>query len=129
MLSMKRIYLLLLSGLLISSATRAQLRIGILGGVHQSEILETNDLPNWDQIKSNYKKRTGGHFGFIADLPFGRKGNFVFQPGVIFYNKGRKYNETLDTTLHDTLNIDRREFLNYVDIPFNIVGKIPLGKK
>jgi len=129
MLSMKRIYLLLLSGLLISSATQAQLRIGILGGVHQSEILETNDLPNWEQIKSNYKKRTGGHFGFIADLPFGRKGNFVFQPGVIFYNKGRKYNETLDTTLHDTLNVDRREFLNYIDIPFNIVGKIPLGKK
>ncbi len=126
---MKRTFtlLFLLSCFLISS--QAQLRIGVVGGVHQSDILEKNDLPNWNDIKQNYGRRTGGHFGFIADLPFGKKGNFVFQPGVIFYNKGRKYNEVLDTTFRDTLSIDRKEFVNYIDIPFNLVGKIPLGRK
>ena len=129
MLSMKRTFILLFFFLSISFLSFAQMRIGVVGGVHQSDILETNNLPNWNDIKQNYGRRTGGHFGFIADLPFGKKGNFVFQPGVIFYNKGRKYNEVLDTTFRDTLSIDRKEHINYIDIPFNLVGKIPLGKK
>lgn len=129
MLSMKRIFTLFSFIIAFSLIGSAQMRIGVVGGVHQSDILEKNDLPGWDEIKNNYKPRIGGHFGFIADLPFGKKGNFVFQPGVIFYNKGRKYGEVLDTTFRDTLSIDRKEFINYIDIPFNLVGKIPLGKK
>ncbi|MFN4313492.1 MAG: OmpA family protein [Chitinophagaceae bacterium] len=126
---MKRIFTLLFLSILCSLAATAQLRIGVVGGVQQSDILESNNLPNWNDIKQHYGKRTGGHFGFIADLPFNKKGNFVFQPGVIFYNKGRKYNEVMDTTFRDTLSVDRKEFINYIEIPFNLVGKIPLGKK
>ena len=126
---MKRFLLLLSVGILSANFSSAQLRIGVVGGVNQSEILEKNALPNWEQIKQNYGKRTGGHFGFIADLPFTKKGNFVFQPGVIFYNKGRKYSEVMDTTVHDTLSYKRQENINYVDIPFNLVWKIQLSKK
>ncbi|MEI9945185.1 MAG: hypothetical protein WDN26_13330 [Chitinophagaceae bacterium] len=91
---MKRISTLTLLSVFFVTASFAQLRIGILGGVHQSEITETNNLPNWSSIKDNYSPRTSGHFGFIADLPFGKKGTVCFQPAVIFSGKGRKYAET-----------------------------------
>jgi OOP family OmpA-OmpF porin len=126
---MKRIFTLVLAALIISTTTYSQLRIGILGGGHQSDILEKNDLPNWNTIKKNYSPRTGVHFGLNADLPISKSGNFVFQPNVLFYHKGRKYNEIMDTTIHDTLNWKREEFLNYLDIPLNLVVKLPLGNK
>ncbi|MEO5564783.1 MAG: outer membrane beta-barrel protein, partial [Chitinophagaceae bacterium] len=125
---MKRIFTLLIATLFVAATSYSQLRIGIVGGGHQSDILETNNLPNWNTIKKNYSQRTGVHFGLNADLPIDKKGNFAFQPGVLFYHKGRKYNEVLDTTLHDTLNWKRNEFLNYIDIPLNLVVKLPLGK-
>lgn len=125
---MKRISTFLLATLIISTTTYSQLRIGIVGGGHQSDILETNNLPDWNTIKKNYSPRTGIHFGLNADLPFGKSGNFTFQPNVLFYHKGRKYNEIMDTTFSDTLNLKRSEFLNYVDVPLNLVVKFRLGK-
>ncbi|MEO8405536.1 MAG: porin family protein [Chitinophagaceae bacterium] len=125
---MKRTFTLLFAALLLATSAFSQLRVGILGGGHQSNILETNDLPNWNDIKKNYSPRTGVHFGMVADLPFTKKGTFCFQPGVEFYHKGRKYSEIMDTTFHDTLSLNRSEFLNYIDIPLNLVLKLPLGK-
>jgi OOP family OmpA-OmpF porin len=122
---MKQTLTLLLCCLVFTSFS--QLRVGVIGGAHQSEINETNYISIWN--KDSYQKRTGGHFGFIADLPLGKKANVVFQPGVIYNAKGRKYSEILDTTIHDTLQLKRSEFLNYIDIPFNIVAKIKLSKK
>jgi len=126
---MKSASLLLLVSLFFVISSSAQLRIGVLGGVNQSDIVEKNDLPNWNTLKNNYSRRTGGHFGFIADLPLGNKANFCFQPGVVFYTKGRKYFEVMDTTMHDTLSITSAENINYIDIPFNLVVKFNLGKK
>lgn len=126
---MKRIFTLSCAILFFAATSFSQLRIGITGGGHKSDILETNDLPNWEQIKKNYSKRTGAHFGLIADLAIDKKANFSFQPAVSFYHKGRKYMEIMDTTIHDTLQLKSNEFLNYIDIPLNLVVKLPLGKK
>lgn len=125
---MKRIFTLLFAALFVATSSFSQLRVGILGGGHQSNILEDNDLPNWNDIKKNYSPRTGVHFGLLADLPFSKSGTFSFQPGVSFYHKGRKYSEIMDTAFHDTLNLNRSEFLNYIDIPLNLVLKLKLGK-
>lgn len=125
---MKSIFTFLFATLFLAISASSQLRVGIVGGGHQSEVLEKNDLPNWNDIKNNYKPRTGVHFGLVADLPFGKSGNFVFQPGVMFYHKGRKYAELMDTTMRDTLHLSANEYLNYVDIPLNLVAKFKLGK-
>jgi OmpA-OmpF porin, OOP family len=125
---MKRIFTILLATFIISTTTYSQLRIGIVGGGHQSDILETNNLPNWNTIKQNYKPRTGVHFGLNADLPISKSGSFTFQPNVLFYHKGRRYSEIMDTTLHDTLNLKHSEFLNYLDVPLNLVVKFKLGR-
>jgi OOP family OmpA-OmpF porin len=114
--------------LLISwQISNAQLRLAIAGGGHSSTIVETNSLPNWDEIKSGYTGRTGAHFGFIADLQLGVKSKFYAQPGVMFYNKGRKFSSTYDTTIYDYLSIEQKQYINYVDVPLNLVYKIPIG--
>lgn len=124
---MKKSLLLAVILLVSWQISDAQLRIALAGGGHSATINETNSLPNWSE--SNYSSRTGAHFGFIADLQLGVNSKFYAQPAVMFYNKGRKFFSTYDTTVYDYISIDQKQFINYVDIPLNIVYKIPLGGK
>ena len=118
---------LLLAVLFVWQISDAQLRIAIAGGGHMSTINETNNLSNWSE--SNYSNRTGAHFGFIADLQLGVGSKFYAQPGVMFHNKGRKFFSTYDTAVYDYISIDQKQYINYVDIPLNLVYKIPLSGK
>lgn len=125
---MKRICTCVAALLLIATLSNAQYRIGMVGGVHQSKVLETSDQPGWDSLKNNYSARTGIHFGFIANLPFRTGSNLYFQPGIIFSNKGRKFTARYDTTISQTLYVNSSEFINYLEMPLNLVYKIQLGK-
>jgi outer membrane protein OmpA-like peptidoglycan-associated protein len=118
---MKRLLFLPLT-ILVPGLLIAQLRIAVAGGVHQSAIDEDRDL-------SNYSKRTGVHLGFIADLQVRQGSGFYFQPGILYYNKGRKYLEQFDTSVSNIVEISRKEFLNTVDMPINLVYKFKLGEK
>jgi outer membrane protein OmpA-like peptidoglycan-associated protein len=105
-----------------------QYRIGMIGGIHQSKVLEKNDLPGWDSLKNDYSARTGVHFGFMANLPFSTGSNFYFQPSMIFYNKGRKFAARYDTTVSQTLYVNSSEHINYLEMPLNLVYKLRLGR-
>lgn len=109
-----------------AALSQAQLRVGLIGGGHQSKVVEDNDLPNWDDIKKNYSGRTGLHFGVVADIRLG-KSSFYFQPGIVYHNKGRKFAATYDTTFSDVLRVNSNEFINYLDMPFNFIYKARLG--
>jgi OOP family OmpA-OmpF porin len=120
---------LLLSFVLFISTiqiSNAQLRIAILGGGHVSDVKEENTLPDFEKQQAGYSTRTGLHFGFLADLRIGAS-NFYLQPGVIFFNKGRKYADSITTIAGDFYQT-RKQFVNYVDMPVNIVYKIKLGR-
>jgi len=118
---------LLITLLFFWQISDAQLRIAIAGGGHASTINETNDLPDWSE--SNYSSRTGLHFGFIADLQLGVNSKFYAQPGVMFHNKGRRFSATYDTSVYEYFSIDQKQYINYVDIPLNVVYKIPVSSK
>jgi len=124
---MKKICTLLATFLLVASISRAQLRVGLIAGGHQSKVIEDNDLPNWDEIKNFYSGRTGVHFGVIADIRLGKKSNFYFQPGIVYHNKGRKFSAVYDTTTSDVFQVNANEFVNYLDMPLNLVYKFRLG--
>ncbi len=139
---MKRISLLFTIVILYSLVSRAQFKIAITGGPHQSKIIEENNLPGWDSLKNQYTGRNGVHFGFMANLRFNPTSNFYFQPSVIFFNKGRNYKSASadtsvaikrpflpDSILNTNYYQTKKQFTNYIDIPFNIVYKIKLGKK
>ncbi len=126
---MRKVPLFLFLFVLLSFYSPAQLRIAIVGGGHTSSVLEKNNLPNWNELKSKYTSRTGAHFGFLADLQVGLKSKFYIQPAVMLYNKGRKFSSNYDTSLFNYSRIDAEQFVNYIEFPVNLVYKIPLGKK
>jgi len=119
--------ILLLSVLFIKFISFAQLRVAIVGGGHQSTVIEENDLSNWDEIKTNFTGRIGIHGGFIADIPFSAKSKLVFQPGIIFHQKGRKFSQTFDPPVASIINQKSTQYINYIDVPLNLVLKF--GRK
>ena len=138
---MKRLLLILVPLALASSTSFAQVRIALAGGAHGSTVREENDLPDWDSQKELYKARTGVHLGFLADIQLNRKGSFYFQPGVMYHNKGRKYLYSQDSSVVYDLpaprpdsivstyyNNSREQFVNYIDLPLNLVYKIRIGR-
>jgi len=107
----------------------AQLRIAMVGGAHTASVNETNSLPDLDNLESKYSSRTGVHFGFMADLQLGPVSNLYFQPGVVLVNKGRKFSNTYDTSVFEYSSIDAAQYVNYIEVPLNLVYKFPIGQK
>ncbi|MGC4036388.1 MAG: OmpA family protein [Chitinophagaceae bacterium] len=126
---MKKPLLLLVAVVLAGTALMAQVRIGILGGPNSSSVIESNNLSNWNNIKDNYKSRLGLHAGVVADIPFSPTSKFYFQPGVQFSNKGRKFSQSYDTATHDTSWYSHTQFVNYIEVPLNLLVKFPIGGK
>lgn len=124
---MKKVFLLIALASCLTNSN-SQLRIALLGGGHTASVNETNDLPDWNQLKNKYTSRTGVHFGFLADLQLGVKSRFHMQPAVIFTNKGRKFSNTYDTSVYAYSQIDAEQFVNYIEVPINVAYKVPVGK-
>lgn len=126
---MRKFFILNLVILSSFQFTHAQLRISMVGGGHSASVNESNDLPDWNNLKNKYSSRTGVHFGFLSDLQLGYQSKFYFQPGIIFYNKGRSFFNTYDTAVNDYFSINRDQFVNYIEAPLNLVFKQPIGTK
>ena len=125
---MKKSGLNLLISFLVISVAHSQVRIAIAGGPNVSSVKETNSQPGWDSISNNYSSRTGLHVGILADIRLSTKSKFFFQPAVFFYNKGRKYTTPIDS-IGTIKTYTFSQFINYMDMPLNLVLKIPLGQK
>ena len=126
---MKKIFILLVLNFAVSTSN-AQIKVGILGGANESTIVETNNLTNWGNIKKNYNWLQGFHGGLVTEIPVNKKGSVVFQPALVYYNKGRKYFQQFDTSV--TILAKDSSFkqrLNYIDIPLNLLVKLRLGSK
>ena len=120
---MRKMYAFLFILLGCGLISAAQVRVAIVAGGHQSTVIEENELPNWNDIKNNYTGRIGFHTGFIADIAFSPKSKLFFQPGVIYYNKGRKYAQSFDPPVGTIVRQQSTQYINYIDIPLNLVLK------
>ena len=77
---MKKWAPLLLFAIIPICALKAQVKLGIIGGLHSSNVLETNHIPGWDTTTKPFlNSRSGFQLGFILETPIGHKGLF-FQP-------------------------------------------------
>jgi OOP family OmpA-OmpF porin len=110
-------------------ALNAQVKLGIIGGVHSSNVLESNHIPGWDTTtKPFYNTRSGFQLGFILETPTGIK-NLYFQPSFTYISKGRTYshtNDSLKTLATDTIYNKRSLKMGYMEIPLNLTYKFPL---
>lgn len=119
--------------LLAPAFTFAQLRIALIGGPHQSNVIETNEISGWDSTtKPGYSGRNGIHLGILVDVPLGNSGRWSLQPGILYHSKGRNYTYYFDTAQSpapDTFSIGNKFQPNYIDFPFNLTYRLPMGKK
>jgi len=126
---MKKWVPLLLLAVISFSCLRAQVKLGIIGGLHSSKVLETNHIPGWDTTTKPYlNTRSGFQLGFILETPIGHKGLF-FQPSITYITKGRTYshtNDSLTTLATDTIYNKQSLKMGYVEIPLNLTYKLPL---
>jgi OmpA-OmpF porin, OOP family len=123
-------FLLLILAVLRGQSVQAQIRLGILGGLHSANILETNSLPGWDTaVKQYLGSKSGFKLGFILEVPLGS--GLYFQPELTYITKGRQYSRTNDsiTALNtDTVYNKSSINLSYIEIPLNITYKIALTR-
>lgn len=121
--------LLVFGTLLGSKHAQAQVRLGVLGGLHSSNILENNSLQGWDTAVKRYlRSQTGFQLGFILEVPIGRSG-FYLQPAITYITKGRQFNRNNDSITAlwtDTIYNRATVNLSYVEIPLDLTYKIAL---
>jgi OOP family OmpA-OmpF porin len=116
--------------LILNFSSAAQARIAIVGGVNRSTVLQTSNQPNFSNLKKGYEPRIGFHIGFLADFPLSPTSKFYFQPAIEYFNKGRKFSQSTKNSAGDSVfQTNSFQFLNYIDIPLNIVYKFELAKK
>jgi len=115
----------------IKFSSYAQARIAIVGGVDESTVIQTSNQRDFSNYKKGYSPRVGFHIGLIGDFPLAPKSKFYFQPGIEFFNKGRKFQQITKNGVGDTAVYltNSFQFLNYIDIPLNLVYRFELAKK
>lgn len=109
-------------------SAKAQLRTAIAGGAHISSV-PGNSSPQWDSLNYNYSSRTGFHIGLLAETHLFSSNNLYFQTGMYYTNKGRKFSASFDSSSSGITKVTGSQFVNYMEIPFNVVFKKDLGKK
>ncbi|HEX2532369.1 MAG TPA: OmpA family protein, partial [Chitinophagaceae bacterium] len=78
---------------------------------------------------NNITRRTGLRFGLSANLPIDRNERLFFQPGIFYAPKGAKVQQVFDTSRSSLFNNITTQHINYVDLPLNLVFKLPLSGK
>jgi outer membrane protein OmpA-like peptidoglycan-associated protein len=131
---MKKLLAALTAFLLMNSfEALSQVRMAIVGGPHQANVIESNSIPGWDTVvKPGYSKRKGFNLGILVDVPLSSGDKWSFQTGFIYHGKGREYfqqNDTMAIPAPDTSNFRNKFQTNYIDIPLNIAYRLKLGNK
>ncbi len=107
--------------------------MAVIGGPQSASVKETNSLPSWEtRVKPGYSSRGSIHIGILTELPLSPSGNWFLQPGIFYTAKGRKYSMWSDSATaiaSDTLLAKQNLSVNYIEIPFNIAYRFPLGGK
>src|SRR5579864_9556913 len=129
----KRIYRNLSSvliSILVYSTLPAQIRLAAIGGVHSSNLIETNSIPGYqNSIGKYYSSNTGFELGVLGEVPVG-KYNLFIQPGILYSAKGNQFQRFYDSTIvnSDTLYNQHTLNLNYIEIPLYLTWKASLSK-
>lgn len=130
---MKKTYLLLAFNLVFFNLIYAQVKWGIGGGLHNTSVIEKNNLPGWDhQYKGNFSPLGGFHAGLFSEINLDKNASWAIQPALLYTNKGRKFSQSYDSVksfLNDTSAINASWKISYLELPVNFVYRLPLTSK
>ncbi|HEU4554292.1 MAG TPA: porin family protein [Chitinophaga sp.] len=119
---MKKKLILSFAALVFSLAAMSQVRVGVKGGWNLANISTSNS-----GATDNSKAISRYHIGVIADMPL-IKDILSFQPGVFYSSKGSKV-ESGDKDNPSVTSPYTKYTTNpqYIEIPLNFVGKVPIA--
>ncbi|MFH1120630.1 MAG: porin family protein [Bacteroidota bacterium] len=126
---MKRFYLLLIvTGLIFSVQTFAQVKFGVKAGGNVCKMKFDIDSDYGDEPE--IKSKLGFHFGIIADIPI-LENTLNLQPALLYSNKGYSldFEKMLEDELdHEGVDLDDykghvRMKYDYIELPINIAYK------
>ncbi|RPD51194.1 OmpA family protein [Paracnuella aquatica] len=124
----KNLLLGLLLAVSVGAAAQNTPRVAFTAGLQSTTVDPVwNPHPLALDSLSSTTARTGIRLGFIASIPLGNY--FRLQPAFLFSAKGATQIQGLDTAKGKTFRLEEKQFINYVDIPVNLVAAIPLGGK
>lgn len=119
---MKPIKLRLLTALLILTnvfnLVHAQTKVAVKAGLNFANI----KMEDRNGVKAETQSKQGMQFGLVVDIPIA--GNFYLQPGALYSNKGFK--QETGGFYGTTTGFDVT--VSYLEVPLNILYKIPAGK-
>lgn len=124
----KQVAVLLSCLFLLTGINQAQLRIGIAGGPQLSSV-PGNPNPGWDTLQYNHSKRQGWRAGLLADMRLGANSPIYVQSGMFFSNKGQRFTLKYDSAHNGVTEVKGLQYVNYMEVPLNIVLKLDMGKK
>jgi outer membrane protein OmpA-like peptidoglycan-associated protein len=114
----------------VCSTLPAQIRLAAVGGIHSSNLPETNSIPGYQNSTGKYySSNTGFELGVLGEIPFG-KYNLFIQPGIFYSAKGNQFQRFFDSAIekNDTIYDQHTLNLNYVEIPLYLTWKASLSK-
>ncbi|GAA0532127.1 porin family protein [Chitinophaga japonensis] len=119
---MTKAIILSFAALALSLGAMSQVRVGVKGGLNLANISVDND----GSVDEN-RTLPAYHIGVIADMPL-IQNVLSFQPGVFYSSKGSKL-ESGDKDNPTVTDPYSKYTTNpqYIEIPLNFVGKIPVG--
>lgn len=112
--------------LLLSFFAAAQVRVTLTGGLNNSTV--TPQLNFFADTTSQATRRTALHAGLQADifLPYVR--NLYLKTGVVYSARGAQFQQFFDTGSHKLYFNSVNLKVNYIDLPMQVVYKLPLKK-
>src|SRR5687767_8010241 len=117
---MKKITMILASGLLLAATAQAQTQSKTSFAVRAGVNFHNLNGEEADGTKYDYKMATKWHIGVEADVPVGT--DFYFRAGVVFNNKGAQQSEPI---LGEKFELKAN--VAYIDIPLSFVYKPQVG--
>jgi outer membrane protein OmpA-like peptidoglycan-associated protein len=121
--------LLSMTLVLTAMLSQAQTRISIAGGLHSTSVTPLLRQDTAAMIGSTETKQTSLHFGFVADLPINNSKRLSFQTGILYSGRSIVQEQLLDTSKRKFFKATTEQKINYVDVPMNLVAKLPLKGK
>lgn len=124
---MKKLFLAFLT-IVGGKNSYSQVNISVIGGLNQSSISPVyNQSPFAKSLKES--PNTGVQLGFLAYVPFYKGSNFGLLSGVLYSSRGTGNTQVLDTSKTDIRILTTKLNTNYIDLPLNIIYKLPLKGK
>lgn len=120
--------------LILCFTAKAQFSVALVGGPQSNSVTPAFTMTP-DTVRHGVKRQIGINFGFVGNVALDKKRTLFFRTGVLYSAKGSQADQYFDTT---NVDIDEGPYmvyantklkLNYIDVPVNLLYKLPLKGK